>query len=70
MRALNFVTGPHTPRTGDTGSIVEGEERIRVVTHGGALLVRSIRIPNPIDTACEGQFAQRLRYFAVFRLFR
>jgi hypothetical protein len=70
MRALNFIAGPHTARAGDAGCVVEGEEWIRVVAHGGAFAVRPIRIPNSIDAVCERQFAQWPRHLAVLRLFR
>jgi hypothetical protein len=58
MRALNFIAGSHAAGAGDAGGVVEGEEWIRVVAHGGAFAVRPIAIPNFIDAACESQFAQ------------
>jgi hypothetical protein len=69
MSPLNLIAGPHTARAGDTGCVVEGEERIRVIAHGSALAPRPVGIPDSIDAACKPQFAQWPRRFAIFRLF-
>jgi hypothetical protein len=70
MRALDFIAGSHTAGAGDAGCVVEGEERVRVIAHGGAFLMCSVGIPNSIDTTCERQLAQWPQYLATLRLLR
>ena len=70
MSALDFIADSHTAGAGDADRVVEGEEWVRVVAHGGAFLMCSVGISNSVDTACERQFAQWPRYLATLRLLR